>query len=457
MTEPLAQRIKHFLGSILETKETRTLKSSVYWALGQYQYTPEDYESYAKEAYCGNADVFACVEAIQSAVGGISLKVYGLNKDGDKDKELKNHALALLLKRPNPYQGQSRFLAEGVGYLMLSGNWYIERVGPDEQGTQPPKELFNLRPDRMIVHAGTTEKRVDGYRYGPDIELAAEVILHLKRFNPVDDWYGMSPITPLIAAINQNNAADAWNFAIFKNMGRPSGFLQIDEEVDENEFKLLKKRVNEEFAGTDNAAKIGLLTGGMQWTQGSLAPKDMDFMQMHMLNTRAICAGFKVPSQLIGDETAKTYANYAEARMAFYQETILPLLDWICDELNNWLVPLFGGSLLIAYDKDEVEALQEDMTAVVNREVSKLTNGEAMLNEVREHLGDDVLGPDGDVFYLDQRLMPTKASELAPEPEEIPNAQSEGQPTGEATQEQPVKPQPISEGVGGGADEVPQV
>ena len=456
MVEPLAQRIKHFLGSLLETKETRTLKSSVYWALGQYQYTPEDYEDYAKEAYCGNADVFAAVYAIQCAVGGIPWKLYGLNAQGEKDKEIDKHELVNLIKRPNPYQGWSQFLAEGVGYLMLSGNWYIERVGPDEKGVQPPRELFNLRPDRMIVHAGTTEKRVDGYRYGPDVELAAEVILHLKRFNPVDDWYGMSPIMPLIAAINQNNAADAWNFAIFKNMGRPSGFLQIDEEVDENEFKILKKRVTEEFAGTDNAAKIGLLTGGMQWTQGSLAPKDMDFLQMYRKNSRQIFSGFGVPAQLVGDEESKTYANYAEARTAFYQETILPLLDWVKAELNNWLVPLFGGNILLDYDKEEVEALQEDRTAVISREVQKLTSGAATLNEVREALDEDDLGPDGDVLFIDQRLIPTKVSELAPEPEEIPSAQSEGQPTGEATQEQPVKPQPIRESEGG-ANEVPQV
>lgn len=412
--EPLTLRIKNFLGSLLETKETRTLKSSVYWGMNQYQYTPEDYESFAREGYCGNADVFACVYAIQCAVGGIPWKVYGLKADGSRDQELPNHELSKLIKRPNPYQGQSQWLAEGIGYLMLSGNWYIERVGPDPEGVEQPHELWNLRPDRMTVKGGDTLKRVAGYRYGTDLDIKPpEVILHLKRFNPINDWYGMSPITPCNAAINQNNAADEWNFNLFKNYGRPGGWINIKDEVSENEFTALKKRINEEMAGTANVGKIGILTGGMTWEQTSLNPKDMDFLNMHILNTRKICADFGVPSQLIGDEQAKTYANYAEARKAFYQETILPLLDWIKDELNYWLVPLFGDSLLIDYDKDEVEALQEDRTAVIQREILKLTSGEAKLNEVRDALNDNDLGTDGDVVYVPTSVVPTPINEIS--------------------------------------------
>jgi hypothetical protein len=62
-----------------------------------------------------------------------------------------------------------------------------------------------------------------------------------------------------------------------------------------------------------------------------------------------------------------TYQNRREARKALYTETILPLLDRIADDLNNWLVPQFGESLTLAYDADSIEALQEDREALFNQ------------------------------------------------------------------------------------------
>ena len=88
-----------------------------------------------------------------------------------------------------------------------------------------------------------------------------------------------------------------------------------------------------------------------------LTPKDMDFTGMKNFSARDIALCFGVPSQLIGIPDAQTYSNFAEAKLALYNETIIPLLDRIQSDLNEWLVPRFGDDLEMRYDIDSIPAM----------------------------------------------------------------------------------------------------
>jgi phage portal protein BeeE len=102
---------------------------------------------------------------------------------------------------------------------------------------------------------------------------------------------------------------------------------------------------------------------------------------------REIAIAFGVPPELIGDNSNKTYSNYGEARMAFYLETVLPLMDFLRDELNNWLTPLYGDSYYLDYDRDEIEAIQEDRKEVWSRANKSFASGLLTKNEAREMIG----------------------------------------------------------------------
>jgi len=67
---------------------------------------------------------------------------------------------------------------------------------------------------------------------------------------------------------------------------------------------------------------------------------------------------------LLGVPGDATYANYREARLALWEETILPLLDGLVSELNAWLAPRFGTGLRLAPDLDAVSALAPRREAV---------------------------------------------------------------------------------------------
>jgi HK97 family phage portal protein len=301
------------------------------------------------------------------ACAGIPWLLYQKNR---KLKEIEKHPLIDLLANPNPIMGQAKFIENVIAYLQLSGNSYIERVGPNNG---PPKELYTLRPDRMVVVVGNITQPIAGYEYtanGMKTTLSNESILHLKTFHPLDDWYGMSPIEEAARTIDQNNEAKAWSVALLQNGARPSGALITPGNLSDEQFYRTENQLNTKYGGAKNAGKPMLLEGGLDWKEMSLSPVDMSWLEGQKLSSREIAIAFGVPPELIGDSSNKTYSNYREARQAFYTETILPLMDWLRDDLNRWLTPLFGDNLYLDYDRDEIEALQEDMQSVWDRSIS---------------------------------------------------------------------------------------
>ncbi|HWT46637.1 MAG TPA: phage portal protein, partial [Vicinamibacterales bacterium] len=168
-------------------------------------------------------------------------------------------------------------------------------------------------------------------------------------------------------SVDQHNSAQDWNTAMFQNRAQPPGAFVVEGTLDDNEFDRVKAEVAEQYAGTSNARKPMLLEGGLDWKEMGLSPVEMDWLDGKRANAAEICAVFGVPPEMVGDSSGRTYSNYQEARKAFYMETVLPLLDHLRDDLNAWLTPRFGDNLYLDYDRDSIEALQDDRETLFGR------------------------------------------------------------------------------------------
>jgi HK97 family phage portal protein len=246
---------------------------------------------------------------------------------------------------------------------MIAGNGYEERfmVGREV------KELYQLRPDRMkIVPSSNGIPSAYEYTLGQnkvrwemDPRTLTCDVRHLKLFNPLNDWYGMSPIEAGSYAIDQNNEAMNWMQALLQNSARPSGALTVKDSgtlSDEN-FNRLKAQIEEQYSGSSNAGRPMLLEGGLDWQQMGLSPDDMSIIETKFSSARDVALAFGVPPQLLGIPGDNTYSNYAEARLAFWEDTALPLLQMIVNDWNNWLGSIYGVE--IKPDIDSIPAIAE--------------------------------------------------------------------------------------------------
>jgi len=392
----------------LFSRKSRTFKLLVQTTLGQAVWRTENkYASYAKEGYEKTPDVYACIRLIATSCAGIEWNVFTIK--GNERQRSDGHPLDQLLDRPNPFQSRFDFFEAYISYLYLDGNSYIEKIGPESGlNAGKPKELHVLRPDRMKV-----ENDANGYplKYiytfaGNTCEFDAEDIMHKKLFHPTNDFYGLSPLKPGGCSVDLNNQSKDWNMALLENSGRPSGALQTEETLTDDQYETMHSRLNEKYAGLNNAGKIAILEGGLRWQEMGLSPQEMSWEKTIKMSTREICAVFHVPPELIGDHEHATYSNYKEARKAFYEETVLPLMDSIRDDLNRWLSPLYGN-VVIDYNRDDIEALKEDRDAVWARGIKGVEKGIITINEARGMLKfDKIAEPEADMLLIPFNMMP---------------------------------------------------
>jgi HK97 family phage portal protein len=381
-------------------------------------WTPADYNKLAQAGYKLCAPAFACVSLIARSAAGIAWTVGRKASDGELT-ELDNSPLSELLAHPNEYDHGFQFIEKVVSYKLLAGNSYILRVGI---GTQPPRFLYALRPDRMKVKPGAKggKELVGGFTYevnGIPTQLKTEEVLHLRDFNPLDDFYGLSRLEVAARAIDISNASAEWNAKILQNDMRPPGALVLTGNLTEDQRKFLERQLREKYMGSGNAGTPMILEGGFDWKQFAISPKDMDWVNADKSNLRRICSVFNVPSELLGDSENKTYSNVQEARKALYMETVLPIMDNLRDALNSWIVPLFGEGLYLDYDRDAIEALQEEQA----QKYAYLASSDWLtVNEKRVATGYDEVGPEGDIILVGIGKIPLDQSVAEPEP--VPDA-----------------------------------
>lgn len=401
---------KFFKGKIQKKESPTVMINRLEAYMGK---STRKYKEYAKEGYQDNAIVHRCVKLISDSASAVKLKVF------DGDIELENHELISLLKRPNPLQSGGEYFGSLYSYLLISGNSYLLR---DTENDTPPRELYLLRPDRIKIKSSSSMipdyycYMVDGQivkEYPVDQDTGRSQLKQIKLWNPLDDFYGLSPILASAYNIDQHNLAGLHNVALLKNGCTPSGMLKFEPKdetgmsatlTDDQRARLLED-LEMRFQGSSNSGRPMLLEGNFDYTQLGLNPKDMDFLELLNLSAREIALCFGVPAQLIGIPEANTYSNMETAKLALYEETVIPLLTRVQSDLNEFLSPLYNGDIRIEYDLTSIPAMAEKTKQIYANVSQAVQNGIMTRNEAREKLGLQEI--DGaDELYIPSNLFP---------------------------------------------------
>ena len=384
--------------------------------------TNRRYKDYAKDGYQENAIVHRCIQLISNSASAVKIDVF------DDETKLDNHELISLLERPNPLQSGVEYFASLYSFLLISGNSYLLR---DTENFTPPRELYLLRPDRVEIEAGESmipqsykyvlEGRTVA-KYPVDPKTGGAQVKQIKLWSPLDDFYGLSPIMASAYNIDQHNLAGMHNVALLKNGCTPSGMLKFEptdetgmstQLTDDQRARLLED-LEFRFQGTHNSGRPMLLEGNFSYQQLGLNPKDMDFLELLNLSAREIALCFGVPAQLIGIPDSQTYSNMETAKLALYEETVIPLLKRVESDLNEYLAPLYEGDIRIQYDMDSIPAMVEKRKSIYENVVAGVQAGILTRNEARDRLGlEEISG--GDVLYIPSNLFPIGEADTSSE------------------------------------------
>ncbi len=391
----------------IEKKESRTqpllaLGGDVIWS-------EKNYETFAKEAYLRNVISFACIDKIAKAVSSVPWKIFEISQNG-KRTEVLSHPLRSIIKRPNPDDSFNYLVLKLIAYLCISGNSFMERVGT-LTGGDAVKEFYVLRPDRMQI-LQSTSGAVTGYRYsanGRSVDFVRDAatkkseILHLKTFNPINDWWGAAVTESASYEIDTSNEMTTWNMGILQNQARPGMLFLSKNNLTDEQWTRLKKQLLDNKSSGKNAGRNLILEGTDDVKPYAWSPAELDYIEGGRELARRIAIAYNVPPMLLSIPGDNTYSNFQEARLAFQEETVNFYLTYLSGELNNWLFGAEEENIFLAPVLDDVPAL-----AVKRDALWKRANDSNFLttNEKRAMVGIDTIGDEGESILVPANMIP---------------------------------------------------
>ena len=342
-----------------QTAETRSSSSLIALAnLPAGQWGRVDAGSLMRDGYVGNAIVHRCVRMIAEAAASIPLSC-DVND------------AASILAHPSPDETGRVLMERLYGDLQITGNAWVEAV--TLAGDEHPKGLFALRADTVRAETnaqgglvGWSVRQKRGQRVIQREADGWSPVLHLKLYHPGDSIYGLSPLTAGRKALDLHNGAASWAKSLIDNAARPSGALVYGRDggsLTPDQFDRLKEELETSHTGSGNAGRPLLLDGGLDWKPMSLTPADMDFAGTRHAAAREIALAFGVPPMLLGIPGDNTYANYREANVAFWRQTVLPLVQKVADAFSIWLSARFED-LCVTPDLENVPAFAAEREAL---------------------------------------------------------------------------------------------
>lgn len=375
----------------------------------QHSYKIEKWDSYAKEGYGLNPTVFSCIKLRAEAIARIPLyvKVNG--------EIVENHPLKKLLDQPNPDDG-------GVEYKIAASSWY-DLTGNNFQqkiygANGLPVQLYNWQPYEFSVKRQKGNPVPLYYIFGESTDYkkiwdvdqvtGRSEIMHWRSFNPdpQDSTMGQSPLKAAGSSADQSNSARKWNYNTLENSGSGSVVITTSEgaSMSNEQRKQIQQDLNEKYKGAKNANKFWLLGQGMKIDKMSMSQRDMEWLAGLKMNAQEIASTYQTPTQLLGIEGSQTYANFAEARIAFYVMAVLPTLELLISEWNRWLAPDFGDNVEICYSKDDIEALEP----LRMQKRQQLLDADILsINQKLELFGmKPRTEPEADMVYIDPQKIP---------------------------------------------------
>jgi HK97 family phage portal protein len=354
-----------------------------------------DQKDYIKEGYMKNASLYSIINRITKTASVAPFKVYRV-KDEKKFAQYKNwtgvnatkesmmnamrikamvyeednkHPLNELINKPNPWQGGADFTTNCIGFRLLTGNRFLLLTQLD-LGANAGRVvgLVNLPPDDVAVKGDGTLFGVHSYvlQLGQSLEIPKESIIHSKYPNyqitaQGDHLKGMSPLRAGERNLERSDKAEARSVTMLKNQGAAGVLFNKNlAEYTQEQAGELKKKLNEDVLGLDNAGKIAVANGDLGYLDFGMNSQELSLLDLEKYSLQQLCNIYGVPYVLMNADNS-TYNNIQEAKKELITMAVVPELAALRDDWNTVAKNYKGENIYVDYDLSVYPELQEDL------------------------------------------------------------------------------------------------
>lgn len=335
--------------------------------------------------------VQTCVSMVATSLPLAPLRFYKAIgfKDGREELEpWDEHPLVQQFQWINPQMDPFAFWEFVVSFLQLVGEAYVAKV-PVSSGA-PEGVQWDLYPmfPAFVRKKITPREGILSYIYrveGEEVEFDARDVMFFKTFSPSDRWQGQGILHAGKPTVLTDLRAMQFNDNLLKNGVFIHGTLETEDDAfDANDAETARDEFERRYAGSDNAARIAVLWGGLKFQPHQLAHSDIQFIEQRKMSREEIAVGHGIPLELLGLISAN-YATLREKRRIFWQDTVQRWGMRIEGQMNSTTLPIMTGDqdLRCAWDYSQIDALQADLFEVIKAGDIAIRSGQVTPDEWR--------------------------------------------------------------------------
>ena len=186
--------------------------------------------------------------------------------------------------------------------------------------------------------------------------------------------------------------------ALFSNQARPDGVLETDEELDDDDFKDLKKEWHAVYGKVKKAGKTALLDKGIHYKPISFAPRELAFLAGRKTTKEEIANAYG-QSLALYDKDANR-ANADNATYMHMRDTISPRHRRMEQKMNEQVIIRYDDKLFCAFENcvpEDKVFKQKVRSEGVDKTITR--------NEIRAEDGRDEK-EGGDNLYIEGSQVP---------------------------------------------------
>ena len=351
-------------------------------------------------------------------------KKHVLDRTTDNEEFLlADQTLVKLLRQPNPLMLYDDLIELAIIDLFLVGNAYWYKYNPDDDGR--PFELWRLSPSDVKIKPG--KRGIDRYEYAPSgvrdpLKIDPSQIIHFKRPNPHNPYYGLGVIKSAGRAADIDLALTDTQAWYFENRADPSMIVQSERRVPRDVFKKLRAQLRARASGPHNAGELLVLEAGLKASSLSPSASEAMFKELSDTSRDRVLSWFKVNPKLLGIAEVGTAGDkVTDARREFDNKQLRPFMSKLQTKITRELTTLWDYDFKIDYryvmPQEELVKLSSDFAALPGIKVRELrrllveggildeeSTGDTEIDDMVINLPGEELDEDGQGGFADRPL-----------------------------------------------------
>jgi HK97 family phage portal protein len=403
--------------------------------------------------------VYSCVKKKSSMAASAPIKLYKRNTRSGATEEVTTGVIATAWANPNPFLTNSRMIWEWVAWRELTGRGYLRL----EQDASTGKYFFSVLESTNVHVVTDPETKVKVYIYeinGKRQYIPFGEIAELNEFNPLDYWFGLTPLSPISRDVETERNVKKWLQAQFERGNMKGGMIQSEKKIDDQEILKLKAEWRNRKA---NSSRVMFLPKEMTFTPFTEGGQEAPLKDVLGESFDVVALAFGLHPVLFGRSTGVKPESLDVIETWVWNSEILPLLTYACEVLNQRFSWIAGSNFFFRADVSQIPALRRDDMDCTRVGVAQSSVGKRTINEWRAMdgeapLSDEVHGPGAAEFgrmpipvweYMMQAKMAHLQAQLAAAFAPVKNPDgttSPGPGLSASDQVSPALPTPGSEG-----------